>query len=199
MPYAEWIKTPEFYLSWSQLSMFEERPEDFRRSYIEGQDIGSTMYMDFGSRVAKDFEVGISADPGISHAMIFLPEFAKHEHQIIVPCENIRLKAKLDGFDPKSKRIDELKTATQPWTQNRVDSFGQLTFYAYCVFLKHKKIPAEIWLHWLETQRVGREIKVTGKVKSFETKRTMSDLIKMHSRIMDAYAGIKQLCENGSI
>lgn len=201
IPYSEWIKTPEFYISWSQLSMFEERPEEFRRSYIEGQDIGSTIYMDFGSRVARDFEIGISSDPGISHAMIFLPEFVKHEHEIVVPCEGIRLKAKLDGFDPKSKRIDELKTATKPWSQKRVDEHGQLTFYAYCVFLKHKKIPADIWLHWLETIRFGeeREMKVTGRVQSFQTKRIMADLIKMHARIMDAYAGIKQLCQKDEI
>lgn len=182
------------YLSWSQLSTWEKSPDEYYRKYVLGEK-DSSIYMDFGSKVAEDFELGFSDDIGISSAMIFIPDFVKREYKIRAKCGDIPLLAKLDGFDPKTKRIDEIKTGTAPWTQKRADEWGQLTFYAYTVYLKYKTLPGALWLHWAQTKRVGDEIEMTGYVKSFETKRIMADLIKMHSRITTAWAGIDKLMQ----
>ena len=130
-----------------------------------------------------------------------MPPVKEREKEFLVDFEGIPLLGKLDGFSLKEDLavIDEYKTGKHPWTQNKVDSHEQLTFYAIMVW-KKLGIPLEqiyIRLHWLETcEDLDGSIFLTGRVEHFQTMRTMSDIIKIYPKIKKAWVGIEKLVDN---
>ncbi len=183
------------YLSWSKLSLWERDKRLFKQVYIDGIKEESWA-MDQGSRMAHAMETGESSgDPIIEQGKMFLPKLKKAEFKVEVDCLVCPLVGKLDTFDPRTKSFRDHKTGKWPWTQKKVNEHGQITFYCYLIWLKYKKLPPMMWLDWLNTDPESKDY---GRVKSFATGRSMSDLIKMHSRIKSAWAGISQLAkENG--
>jgi hypothetical protein len=75
------------------------------------------------------------------------------------------------------------------------NKLGQLDFYALMVWLKYKKLPRSIKLIWIETETIDDEVKFTGKIKTFEVKKTMKDIIKIIGRIHKAKKGIEAMWE----
>jgi hypothetical protein len=75
------------------------------------------------------------------------------------------------------------------------NKLGQLDFYALLVYLKYKKLPKSIKLIWIETETNDDVVKFTGKIKTFEVKKTKQDIIKIASRIHKAVKGIKEMWE----
>ena len=193
-------KTPREYISWSQLSLWERDPEEYRRVYVEGQEQFVSDAMILGKQLAEAMEDDIVSDiPIIEQGRMFLPHYENREFEIRVNLRvgkhDIPLFGKLDGYEKKDRIIGEIKTGATKWTQRMVDQHGQLTFYALLVYLRFKKMPSSIRLHWLNTDEESENY---GMVKSFETKRSLAELIKMHTRINNAWAAIIKL-SNGKL
>ena len=173
-----------------ELSLWERSKDEFRRVYIDGAH-SESVAMALGSNMADAMETRKgNGDPIIEQGLFLLPEMKKHNFEIKVKCSVCPLLGKLDEFDPKTKSLRETKTGKWPWTQKKVNNHGQITFYFYLIWLKYKKFPQIAWLDWLCTDSESKDY---GKVKSFPTVRSMSDIIKMHSRIKTAWIGISQL------
>lgn len=182
------------YISYSQLKLFETYPEEYYRRYILGEKWEGNKYTDFGKKLAESLEFDRPTDDtGIEHIKLFLPKFVEREFKIEANCMGIPILAKLDGFDPKKLEIDEIKTGKN-WSLKRVDQDDQLTFYSLACYLKYKRQPSIIRLHWARTiEDEDGNIKATGELKTFITKRDMVQQMSLANRIKKAWKEIKKL------
>ncbi len=187
------MQRPRKYLSWSQLNLFERSPKEYSRSYLEGRKRPDNKYIRFGKKLADRLELGLpSDDKTIEHVVNFLPKTPEVEFEIKANFCGVPLLGRLDGFDPRNKKITEYKTGKK-WTQKKVDSLGQLTFYSCLVWVEYKVLPKKIVLYWIETKEDVGELELTGKITMFKTKRTSIELAIMGCRIKNAWKGIKKL------
>ena len=142
----------------------------------------SSNRMDFGSRVATAMEDGKDTDDEVLNALLALiPKYPKREYEIRVPFNTkdgtVDLLGKLDKFRPKPIAFRETKTGVNKWTQHRANGHKQLDHYASLIYLKHKKLPTEIHLDWAETRDDDGDVTLTGNLKTFEVKKTLSDVL----------------------
>lgn len=187
--------SPRGYLSFSQLSLWEKDPNLYYQVYVEGLDQFRTKYLELGKRMATGLENGFDEehDPLFEMLIVFLPSYPRREFEIRAEFEKIPLVGKMDGWNEKTMTIGEYKSGRH-WTQSMVNQAGQLTFYALLVWLKYKKLPSKILLHWAKTDEdMEGNLKLTGDIRTFTTERTMKDIILFSKRIKTAWAGICDL------
>ncbi len=196
--------TPKEYLSWSQYSLFKRSPKLYRDCYIYGKRMES-IYMDFGKKVAESIESGeLVGNSELDHINTFLPKDPKNSREYELSTNyysgkgkelvKIPLYGKFDRFLLKKKILREVKTGTVAWTQNKVDSFEQITFYCFMIWNEYGFIPKNIELIWLPTKREGNEIVLTGEIRTFKTERKLIDIVKIGVEIKKVWIGINQLC-----
>lgn len=189
------MKTPRPYLSWVQMNLWERDPQRYIRQYIYGEESPANKYMELGKRLAERIETGAETkDELLERVVIFLPTEKEKEFEIYADIKGIPLFGKLDSFNPETKVVREIKTGKK-WTQSAVDKADQLTFYSVLVFQKYGELPKRIFLDWVETIE-DDELRFTGKVETFETKRDMADIISFYQRIKKAWAGIQEATKN---
>lgn len=184
------------YISYSQLSLWEKNPNQYYRQYVLGKESPTNKYLDFGKQVATALEWGFDAwhDKMIEMMLVFMPTYPKREFKITAKLDGIKLLSRFDGWDPKRKHLGEYKTSKNNWTQGMVDKNDQLTFYALMVWLKYRVLPSKIFLHWAKTIENNRgELGLTGDFHTFETRRTLKDLIIFSARIKKAANDITKL------
>ena len=173
---------PRNYLSWSQVSLYEYSPEQYRRDYILGEERTITPAMEYGKKLATILEKGDDEkDILITGLFHLLPKYKVAEKELTAEMSGIKLLGKLDSYDPKTHNFYEYKTGKK-WTQRRVDNHGQLTFYSMLIYLNYKILP-KMKLIWVETENKEGEIQATGKIKEFETERTLPDILKFMAKI----------------
>lgn len=182
---------PRAYLSWSSMNLFERNRDAWIRHYVFDQPLFTSNRMDFGKKIAEGLEDG-DGDDDVQVLLTFLPKYSKSEYKLDIKGK-LPLMGKLDSFDPRRLRIREYKTGVEEWTQNKVDNHGQITFYALMVYLKHKKLPSEMWLDWIPTKLVSGEVKMVGNIKSFKTERTMAQVMAMYNRASKVWKLINEL------
>ena len=180
------------YFSWSQLNAWEKNPNIYYEMYVMGMEAPFTKWMKKGKDLAEYLEKGTGDDEDIKQVADFIPRYKKSEFEIKTKLEEINLLGYLDSFDPDELKIYEYKTGKK-YTQGMANRLGQLDFYALLVYLKYKKLPKSIKLIWIETETIDDEVKFTGKIKTFEVKKTMKDIIKIIGRIHKAVKGIKEM------
>lgn len=192
------VNTPRPYLSWSQYTLFNKSPEAYKRIYIYGEEGYHNQAMELGKEMAKRMETDEETDDmDIEQVAIFMPKSPAKEYEIRANFHGIPLFGKLDGFNPRAKRkiIREDKTG-QNWTQRMVDQLEQITFYAILVLAKYGELPNKIYLDWAPTKRNNNgELELTGEVKTFETQRTMQDIILFYAKIKRTWQEIQQMCK----
>jgi len=211
--------SPRGYLSFSQLSLWEKDPNLYYQVYVDGIDQFRTKYLELGKRMATALENGFDEehDPLFDMVAVFMPSYPHKEFQIPrlvgsgeksgckcqkclargiekpIIFEGVPLYGKLDGFDDKTLTIGEVKTGKK-WTQGMVDQSVQLTFYALLVWLKYKRFPKNIFLHWAKTEEdVEGNLKLVGDIKTFRTERTLKDFILLSKRIKITWAAINEM------
>lgn len=193
--------TPKGHLSWSQISLWEKDPNLYYQIYVDGMDMIRTPYLKLGTRLDESIQNGQDefGDPMINYLVMMLPKYPKMQHRIEVDFEGIKLVGVLDGFSDLRKKlvIGEYKSGKK-WTQSMVDNSGQLDMYALLVWKKYGRLPDMIKFHWARTEIKEEEdgqksVFFTGETKTFETKRTMKNLILMGGRIFKAYKEIKEM------
>jgi len=184
------------YLSWSQLNLWEQDPDEYIRQYIYGEQRPQSKEMDFGSKIAKMLEIGVMAEG--YEFLIYVPKYILSEATIEIGLPHkkgiIPLLARLDSAKDDFSAFYEYKTGKSPWTQARADQNGQVTFYAMCIWLKTRQIP-KCSIIWLPTIDSEGGIKATGEIKEFKTERTLTDIIEMCQRCSNAWQEISNIID----
>jgi hypothetical protein len=177
------ILLPRGYLSYSALRLWESSKAKYRAKYYFGEEgFQGGKEMQYGKRFAAAMENGEDEDILISAASSLIPKYSKIEFEIKVEFNGIILLGKLDSFDPKTKSFLEYKTGKYPWTQAKVDADEQMTTYFMLIYLKYKKLPKEAYLDWVETEETNEKINFTGQMKSFKTKRNLTQILRMANK-----------------
>ena len=187
--------SPKGHLSWSQMNLWEKDPNLYYQVYCEGIENFRSKYLELGKRMATTLENGKSddGDPMLELMAVYMPSYPAKEFEIKVNFEGIPIVGKLDGFNKETLTIGEYKSGKH-WTQSMADETGQLTMYALLVWLKYKKLPNKILLHWARTDEdMEGNLVLTGEIKTFQTQRSLKDLILFSKRIKTAWGGICEL------
>jgi len=186
-------KTPRGYLSWSQYNLFKTSPRRYVENYIYGGRYENEE-MSKGKMIAEMLEKDeVVENEILENIRLSIPRFKNREFEINTEFSGVPLKGFFDGFDEKSLLLDEVKTGKNSWDQKRVDSLEQLTFYSLLIFLKYKKLPNKIRLHYIPTEKVNKIIVFKGEVDSFETKRSMGDILSLGVQVKKVWEGIKKV------
>lgn len=175
-------------LSWSSISSFEYDKENWYNKYILGKEQDENEEMKFGKKFAKSIEDGTCE---VKELLEKLQN--KKEHKFKVVFNNIPMVGYTDAFCDKTfTKLDEVKTSKTMWTQNKVDTHGQLDMYCLMNYITNKIIPndVDITLYCLKTVQNGDfsiELAKPIDMQIFKTKRTMMDIIKFGQRINNTY------------
>lgn len=146
--------------------------------------------MRFGKGFAEILEgKSENEDEVVEHIRNFIPDYPKREFEYHIIFGKIPLFAKFDGWNARKTLIGEYKTGRELWTQERVDRDEQLTFYAFMVYLKTKKIP-KLELTSIKTDWIDGQIAFTGALKTFQSERTIWQLMAMGAEIQEVWKGI---------
>jgi len=198
--------TPRDYLSWSSMDLFERSKEKWAQVYIYGEKLGTNRGQAFGRTMAESFENDeLTGDINLDIVMAKVPRYEIRDQSITAELKDgkktIVILIKPDTVKKDYSAFQEDKTGpVGAWTQKKVDESGQITFYATGLYLASGKIPADIKLNHFETEKVWNEtggfrIKSNGEVRTFDTKRSMAQVLKMMVRMKRAQEGIEKLCE----
>lgn len=176
------LLNPRGYLSWTQIDLWLRKPDTYVERYMFGGEDVRTNRMDFGSKAATALENGEETDDELLNMLVaLLPKYPKREYEIRVPFKTkggtVDLLGKLDQFRPKPLAFRETKTGVVKWTEGRAKKHRQLDHYTALIWLKHGKIPDEIYLDWAETRDDDGIVSLTGKVETFPIKKTMTDVL----------------------
>lgn len=177
---------PKKYLSYSQLILIESSPKGYIDRYLKGKVL-ETESLSFGKKVAEAKERNKpSKDPEVEIARILLPDYPEREVEMFAETKHCQIFSKFDGLNRDIPKIGDHKTGYKEWTQERVNKDSQLTFYSYNYFLNENEIPL-LGIDWFNRE--------TQEVTSFETTRTMKDLLEIDLRIKKAWDKIERVCK----
>ena len=186
------------------MDLLERSEERWIEQYLHGKRSPRSREMDFGSKMADALESGnMSGDIGLDIVMEKLPKYEIMDQEIGVDLMRgrgtnpIPLLAKPDTRNADFSAFREYKTGRNPWTQGKVDVWGQITFYAVVGYIvRGSKLVDDIHLDWVPTELgPGGLVRVTGELKSFKTTRTMADILRMMLRMRRAWGRIETLTE----
>ena len=173
------------YISYSQYQAFNSGM--YERIYLDGVKLNNPG-LESGKRFSEAMErdeIGLD-EIGFAKLQIPTPQFK--EKQLTIDWDGIPILGGLDGLDEEPLTVHEYKTGKGKWTQSKVDKAEQLTFYALLVWKTYGKIP-KIILYWIETDDNG----LTGRIETFETKRTIQDFIHLYPKVKKAWLGIEKI------
>lgn len=162
-------------LSWSSINCWEYDREEWYLRYVFGERSKSNPAMDAGRIIGER----LATDPD------YLPQVPRpeiYEQELRGRLGGIDLVGHLDGWSPSVPEIKEYKTTQNinRWTQEKVNEWGQITFYCLLVWLNFKIIPEKLKLSltaiFLEEDG-GFGLDPTGIIKVFPTTRSMKDLL----------------------
>ncbi len=193
------------YLSWSSLNLLEKSEEAWIRKYIYGEKTPVNRGMVFGKVMAESLENDeLSGDIILDLVMSKIPKFEIRDKEFFselkdgkktykILCKPDSMKADMTGFT--EDKSGPWKNGIG-WTKKKVDELGQITFYATGMFLKTGKIPSDIELVDVETQKdENGKISATGNLRIIKTSRTMSEILNMIVRMKKACRKIEVICE----
>lgn len=193
--------TPQGYISWSQLTLWESSPERYKEKYLYGKKTPVNRGMAFGKKMADGLEHDeLTGDMALDLMMAQIPKFEIMDQEFRAEIKNgkdtIFILAKPDTMRKDMTAFKEYKTGVARWTRKKVDECGQITFYAMAMWLESGKIPQDIELVDIATKMsLDGKIEVTGDIYRHPTKRTMADILKMMVRAKKCWAGINKLME----
>ncbi len=180
-------------LSWSAISSFEYDPEQWYNSYIlgirqESKQLAFGSWVDNKLQTDPTFLSQVERFPVAQYAM-------RASLKGVVP-----LIGYADGWDPTpgKYRLNDDKTGVKAWTQKRANDTGQLTCYAFLIFLTTGIKPEEIdfSITWLPTEEKGdfsigfKDNPVVPKI--FHTKRNMVQVLEFGKRVKDTLKDMEE-------
>lgn len=184
-------------MSWSSIYSWKYSKEDWAKKYLEGISNPMNPEMKFGKTIGEKIEKDITYLPQIER-------FSKMEYKFLVELNNIPLVGYADTFCDKTfKKLGEFKTGKKVWDQKRCDEHGQITMYCLMNYIQNKIPPEEvdITLTWMPTRdtedfNISFVEPIEENIKTFKTKRTMSDILNFAAEIKEIYAEMELYCQN---
>lgn len=179
---------PHGYLSWTQMSTWEQNRDRYIREYIEGGRRLDTKAMRFGKSIATLIE------ENRHHAILpNLVTYEYPEYAIKTEIESVPILAKIDSYSEAQNTFREYKTGKIAWTSKKVYAHGQLLFYATCLDAIGKKVEM-CYLDWLPTKEssfvekglwneVDKKLGLTGEIYTFERYFDDREIDHMKNRI----------------
>lgn len=190
-PLTTWRSRP---YSWSQHSSWAYNPHEWYKRYVLGEKMPESPALLFGKAFADSCEAGAPLAPVTLYSVI--------EHPMEAELDGIALTGFGDSWEPSTRLLREYKTGVKAWDQKRVDEHGQLTMYSLLLWLIDKTRPEDLTIHldWLPvvttpsfTLDFQRGEDNQPVIHTFETNRTMTDILRFASDIkrtrtdMEAY------------
>lgn len=190
-------------VSWSFFSSFEYDPEQWYRKYVLGKPDRPSPEMEFGKKFADSCEARRPLAP--------VTLLSKVEQEFSTVFEGMPMIGFADTYDDVTKKaIGEFKTGVKPWDQKRVDDHGQITMYCLMNWLINKVRPEDtkLFLQWVPTRKIDQDggdfsqhdyrvdFAMPIKVHTFNTKRTMKDVVVFGARIKRLYKEMDEYCKN---
>lgn len=195
--------TPRPYLSWSSLDLFERSVEQWKQVYLYGKKMPINRGMAFGRDMAEGLEhEKVTGNPILDLIMERLPKFEIMDKPITAEIREgkkiIPLLAKPDSMKTDGSAFKEYKTGQKLWSRKQVDESGQITFYATVLFLKNGKIPWDIELVHVETEKEDKNaldarIRPTGAIYRHPTIRNISQVLNMMIRMKKCWQEIERI------
>jgi hypothetical protein len=153
--------------------------------------------MEFGAAFAKSIEDGTCPYPDLMRHLT-----GRKEHPFRVMFGKIPLVGYADDFDQETfLRLEEVKTGKKAWDQKRADEHGQFDMYLLMNLITNKIKPQDVKcrLHWLPTQENG-DFSISFiepvRVRTFETKRTMQQVLNFGMKINKTYREMIDFVKN---
>lgn len=184
-------------LSWSAISSFEWDKEQWARNYLEGKKEPANPAMLFGHLVGQAIAQKHPQAPKVPYGSVF-------EYKVMGNIGKIPMIGYLDSFTPPTEPImDEYKThGAKGWDQKRVDEHKQLDMYSLLLFLQDNIRPQDLRIRLSaipvkSMNDFSMEVDNTKSILTFETKRTMQDILRFGSYIentvkdMEEYANFR--------
>ena len=189
---------PKGYLSYSQMTTWQQNKKRYISEYFEKGKRLDTRELRFGKSIAKMIEDGEHKEllPNLEVYSI-----VESEHRTVI--EGVPTLSYLDTEDPSLNLFKEFKTGKNPWTQAKVEKHKQLPFYATVLTEVRGKRPEYCDLEWIETEdfagdgfwgEVDKSIRVTGRIVSFrryfldeEIEAMRQEIRKTAEEISEAY------------
>lgn len=145
--------------------------------------------MRYGKKFATAMEKGEEEDAILKAVSSRVPRFSKPEFRLEATMATEWGGIPLLGFIDSSQDnpldgFREYKTGQHAWTQKKADKHGQLTLYSLMIYINENRLPKEIFLDWIETQKDDEgTIYATGRIETFQTSRQIGDLLEMSTII----------------
>lgn len=189
---------PHGYLSWTQMSTWEQNRERYIKEYIEGGRRLDTKALRFGKSIATLIE------ENRHHAILpNLVTYQYPEYAIKTEIEGVPILAKIDSYSEVLNTFREYKTGKVAWTAKKVYAHGQLLFYATCLDAIGKKVEM-CYLDWLPTKEssfveeglwneVDKKLGLTGEIYTFERYFDDREIDHMKNRIVTTAEEITEL------
>ncbi len=197
--------TPREYLSWSSMDLLERSEQKWIEQYIYGQKNRINRGMAFGKTMADALEKDESSgDVLLDLTIEQIPKFEIMDQpftsHIKTGKKTIQIHCRPDTMKKDMSAFKEYKTGQGEWTQKKVDENGQITFYATGMYLKTGKIPNDIELVHVMTEKedegaLDARIRATGDIKRYKTVRTTAQVLNMMVRMKKAWERIEQISE----
>ena len=181
-------------ISSSQFLNYEEDPEAFYLRYVMGISQGDSVPMAIGRIFsAKYADRSLDADSCLKElgcktdfikmfdtAVTRLPVLkgGHPEYPLICEYRGWKFRATLDDYVGASFVVIENKTGQVVWDQDRANSSDQVTFQAWCHWVKYGVAPSKIILNWWNTKQ-----KNFCDVRSFKTSRSVKYLKQFQERV----------------
>lgn len=183
------------YLSWSRQSAVEWSEKSYYERYILGKEV-NTPAIRLGKHLAEVLEGKEKGNPIEEHIKLYisnLPETEKELRSVIkgIPVRGFADKYMKDDTKGVTIAIDEIKTGKE-WTQSKADTHGQLTFYSAIIYQEYKVLP-KLSLKWCPTIETENGLELTGEIITFNTQRTLKDILLFHNRMENAWKKIKAI------
>lgn len=168
------LPLPKRYLSYSQMKLWLDNKEAYRRRYYDGVEEPKSPELMFGSEMAKGLEDGTIAVPG-------LVRYPVAEWRYSGDIGGVPFAAYLDTFWPDRHKFREYKTGKVAWTQKKVEEHMQLDVYSLVVQEATGDVDDECHLDWIVTRNKAgtmmfdgheltgdaRGVEVTGELVTF--------------------------------
>jgi len=186
--------TPRPYLSYSQYNAFHYSKQKFLDRYYYGKEEPDNCYLEMGKKLGTAIRFRYKREnKTIRDIRKQIPEYPIYEHEMKAVFKNIPLLGYLDGYDPHKQEIMELKTGKKPSVKSWIE---QQLFYTTIYYIKYKKLPNKITLYWCETNfNEDEQLVLTGKVKAYNIKIDIKQMLMFTEQIVKTWEGIKKLCE----
>lgn len=185
------MKTNRDYFSWSQYQTWHKSKKEFYKKYGIGEKSLSNKYFDKGKEFGHYMETGEIPHTVQNPEMLELigskvDVLEIMERELRVNIADYELLSYLDTSMEDCTEFFEYKTGKEPWTQERVDEWEQLNFYAMCCYIANgEKVIPNCKLYWIETDELDDgTIVYTGHVEEFERKFDIVDMTDMLAKIL---------------